>query len=385
MSPLPTPAFTRRAALGGAALSIAGCWLRSAAAGPADPAALANPDPRIRFAAWAIQAPNSHNRQPWLIRLDKDGGPNSGLTLFCDLDRRLPVTDPFDRQILISLGCFVELFRITAAEEKTGVEITMFPDGEPQPRLDRRPIARLVLTPGTATADPLFAAAGARRSTKQPFDTTNPPTPAELAQLRASLIAPDTFGATSDPGMTARLRDITIEAGKAESLTPRTHQETVDLIRLGRAEITAYPDGVALGGPMIEELLAKGLLKLTDLTDPSSNAFQMMLKLQVDTALATPAYVWTITKGNSRKTQLMAGRDWLRLNLAATQLGLGFHPMSQCLQEFPEMAKSYADIRTALNVQSDQTVQLLARLGRTVGQTVRSALRWPVESRIMRG
>lgn len=49
------------------------------------------------------------------------------------------------------------------------------------------------------------------------------------------------------------------------------------------------------------------------------------------------------------------------------------------------MAKSYADIREALNVPRDQTVQLLARLGRTVGQTGRSALRWPVESRIVRG
>lgn len=381
---MTSPAFhtmTRRAALGGAALSIAGCWLRSAAAGPAEPGALANPDPRIRYAAWAVQAPNSHNRQPWLIRLDADGG----LTLFCDLDRRLPVTDPFDRQILISLGCFVELFRMAAAEERTEVEIAMFPEGEPQPRLDRRPIARIALKPGAGMPDPLFAAAGARRSVKQAYDMTTPPTSAEFAQLREALIAPNSFGGSADTGMVARLRDITIEAGKTESLTPRTHQETVDLIRLGRKEIAAYPDGVALGGPMIEELLAKGLLTLTDLTNPASNAFQMMLKLQVETALATPAYVWTITAGNDRKTQLMAGRDWLRLNLAATQLGLGFHPMSQCLQEFPEMAKSYADIRATLNAAPGQTVQLLARLGRPVGQTVRSALRWPVESRIVRG
>jgi len=378
---LPNPALTRRAALGGTVLAITGCWLRSAGAGPAEPVALANPDPRIRYAAWAIQAPNSHNRQPWLIRLDKDGG----LTLFCDLDRRLPATDPFDRQILISLGCFIELFKMAAAEEKAGVDIQMFPEGEPQPRLDRRPIARLRVTPGTAIPDPLFTFAATRRSTKQPFDVATPPTETELVQLRASLIAPSTFGGSADSGLAARLRDITIQAGRIESLTPRTHQETVDLIRLGRAEIAAYPDGVALGGPMIEDLLAKNLLKLTDLSDPTSNAFQMMLKLQTETALATPAYVWTSTVGNSRTTQLMAGRDWLRLNLAATQLGLGFHPMSQCLQEFPEMARSYTDIREALNVPGDQTVQLLARLGRPLGQTIRSALRWPVESRIMRG
>ncbi len=52
-------------------------------------------DYRRRFLSYALLAPNPHNRQPWLVRLDGE----DGLTLFCDLDRRLPETDPFDRQI----------------------------------------------------------------------------------------------------------------------------------------------------------------------------------------------------------------------------------------------------------------------------------------------
>ncbi|MFN8982898.1 MAG: twin-arginine translocation pathway signal protein, partial [Alphaproteobacteria bacterium] len=57
-------------------------------------------DPRIRAAGHAIRAPNPHNLQPWLVQL---AGADRVL-LRCDLERRLPATDPFDRQIVIGLG-----------------------------------------------------------------------------------------------------------------------------------------------------------------------------------------------------------------------------------------------------------------------------------------
>ena len=54
-------------------------------------------DVRMDAFRYAILAPNPHNRQPWLIRLEGD----EHAILFCDLDKRLPHTDPFDRQITI--------------------------------------------------------------------------------------------------------------------------------------------------------------------------------------------------------------------------------------------------------------------------------------------
>jgi len=122
-------------------------------------------DPRLAAMAWAVLAPNPHNRQPWALRLV---GEDEAL-LFCDLDRRLPETDPFDRQIVIGLGCFLEVFRIAAAERGWNAVLTPFPQGEPAPRLDARPVAHIALRPGGAN-DPLFAAIPARRSAKQPYD-----------------------------------------------------------------------------------------------------------------------------------------------------------------------------------------------------------------------
>jgi hypothetical protein len=96
-------------------------------------------DPRLDAFRHAILAPNPHNRQPWLIKLE---GADSAV-LSCDLGKRLPQTDPFDRQITIGFGAFIELAVIAASQRGQRVEVEPFPDGEPQPRLDQRGVARL--------------------------------------------------------------------------------------------------------------------------------------------------------------------------------------------------------------------------------------------------
>lgn len=63
-----------------------------------------DPDPpadaRMDAFRHAILAPNPHNRQPWLIQLEG----NDSAIISCDLDKRLPETDPLDRQIVIGFG-----------------------------------------------------------------------------------------------------------------------------------------------------------------------------------------------------------------------------------------------------------------------------------------
>ena len=184
-------------AAGAGALTLlplgAGSVVRAATPDPlapwaAAPAAAAHPDLRIRALAWAVLAPNPHNRQPWIAELPSSA-PDM-VVLRCDLDRRLPVTDPFDRQITIGLGAFAELCRLAAAEEGRTVVVTPFPEGEPTPRLDSRPVAILRFgPPGSATPDPLFRHAGARRSTKRPFDMARPVPPEALTALAVQLEA----------------------------------------------------------------------------------------------------------------------------------------------------------------------------------------------------
>ena len=79
---------------------------------------------------------------------------------------------------------------------------------------------------------------------------------------------------------------------------------------------------------------------------------------------ATPAYIWMVTEGNTRRQQILAGRAYARVNLAGTAHGLVMHPNQQALQEFAEVASQYQAIRTLLGAPAPRyTVQMLARVG----------------------
>lgn len=318
-------------------------------------------DPRKRALSYALLAPNPHNLQPWLVDLEGE----DSLSLYHDTSRRIPHTDPYDRQITIGLGCFLEQMEIAASLDGMNVDVTVYPDGSDGP------VARAVFS-ANAEVDPLASAMMDRRSCKEAFSDT--PVEVEKAGVLAELAAIYTDKAKVDA-----LRDLTLESWLVEWETPRTRNESVELMRLGKAEINANPDGIDLGGPFLESLMLAGMLAREDQNDPSSTGFKQGVAMYRDMLLATPAYAVLTTPGNTRVDQIDAGRRWLRLNLTTTQLGLALHPVSQCLQEYPEMSAHY-DRAHDLLAQPGQTVQMLGRLG--YGPQTPPSPRWPLEKKL---
>lgn len=333
-------------------------------------------EPRRRALSYALLAPNPHNRQPWLVDLREAGV----VTLFVDTARLLPSTDPLNRQITIGLGCFLELLRMAANHDGQRVTITPFPDGENPEGLDQRPIARAVFVADpTVTPDPLFAHVLARRSTKEPYDMARP-LPADTLAIIGAAVSAARFGGTLDAAEVANWRAFTHEALRIEIETPRTYQESVDLFRIGRAEVDANPDGIDFTGPLFEVMGATGMFTRAAASDTSSQAYKAGLEAvyaNTDTAMG---HIWLVTQGNSRADQLATGADWLRVNLAATAAGIAFQPLSQALQEYPEMVGHYAKLHAKL-APAGGTVQMLARIG--YGPVVDPSPRWPLEAKIV--
>jgi len=312
---------------------------------------------RRRALSYALLAPNPHNRQPWLIRLDGD----QALTLFCDLERRLPATDPLDRQITIGCGAFLELLVIAAAQDGYRAIITPFPDGEDMSTLDHRPVAKVEFVAVNAQPDPLFAQILERRSNKTVYHPRNVPQ-ALLAELAE---AGGAYGTTSecvgDTDLAARLRDLTWRGHRSEMSTPDPMQESVDLMRIGAREVTANPDGIELEGPLIGAGRLAGVVSRDTLGDPASTAFQQGLDMYREMAMSARAFGWLANGDNDRTEQLNAGRAYVRLNLKATELGLGIHPWSQALQEYPEISELYEEVHALIG--RGERLQMLYRIG----------------------
>lgn len=334
-------------------------------------------DPRLHALSHAILAPNPHNRQPWLVALD---GPDAVVLSF-DTDRQLPHTDPFDRQLTIGLGCFLELMEMAANANGHAVEIELFPQGEDAAGLDTRPVARAVFRPEAGIApDPLWPQVPRRRSLKEPFDTSRPVPPAALAAILAAGRHGNRLGGTIDPAEVAGWRALTGAALRIEIETPHTFQESVDLFRIGKAEILANPDGIDFSGAMFEGLRAAGLFTRAAAGDPASLAYRQGIDAVLAKTETAMGHVWMVSPGNTRRDQIRAGGDWLRANLAATAQGLGFQPLSQALQEYPEMAARYRAVHDRL-APDGGTVQMLARIG--YGPDVPVSPRWPLEAKLV--
>lgn len=333
-------------------------------------------EPRMRALSYAILAPNPHNRQPWLVDLSKD----NQITLTVDTNKLLPHTDPFSRQITIGLGCFLEVLRMAAAEDGYRADIAVFPQGSDVIALDQRPVAVIdMVKDANIQPDPLFAHIFERRSLKEPFDTSKPVASDILNRVVNAALYTNT-ATTNDESKVAKLRKLTRDAFTIELDTPRTYKESVDLFRIGKKEIEANPDGIDFSGPMFETMGFLGMMTREGALDTKSIEFEEGKKAiyaQTDTGMA---YLWVVTKTNTREDQIKAGRDWVRINLATTRENIGVQPMSQALQEYEEMTAIYDQIHADL-APDGGTVQMFGRLG--YAERVAPSPRWPIEAKIL--
>lgn len=349
----------------------------AAALAPWDQAGVTYAEPRMRALSYAILAPNPHNRQPWLVDLSQ---PDT-VVLTVDRDRLLPHTDPFSRQITIGLGCFLEMMVMAAAEDGFAVDLAVFPEGGDAAALDGRPVAVATFRADPSVArDPLFQHVMERRSNKEPFDLNRPVTPETVDRIAHAAMHSGRVEGSVDAESIANLRQLTSEALMIEIETPHTYKESVDLFRIGKSEIEANPDGIDFSGPMFEVLGAFGLMTREATLDTSSTVYTQGIAAVIANTETAMGHLWLATQGNTRLDQINAGRDWVRLNLAATALGVAMQPLSQALQEYPEMADHYRRVHQMLATDGE-TVQMLCRLG--YGISIDRSPRWPLEAKLI--
>lgn len=322
----------------------------------------------------AILAPNPHNRQPWLVSLEGE----TDIILRIDHKRLLPHTDPFGRQILIGTGAFLALLEMAANERGYRVTSKLFPQGEYTGGVDQfddRPVAHIALEQDASVQpDPLFQHIFGRRTERGLYDPAKAlPTDLQAALDKQLGDLPVQVGFAEHQASTGpraeQLAKVATDAWAIELKTPHTMMESIELLRVGATEIAEHRDGISLTDPMLVIVDKLGLFDRTVVPAPDSSVVQDQIDDFAAAVASTPAYFWLKTNNNDRTAQLMAGSAYVRTHLALTQQGLAMQPLSQALQEYPEMLEPYRTVHQVLDSdpttagKTGQTVQMFCRVG----------------------
>ena len=316
--------------------------------------------------SYAILAPNPHNIQPWIVDLT---GPAS-IDLYVDRSRLLPETDPPARQIHISHGTFLENLELAARQYGYRANIRYFPFGEyDNTMVDDKPVASIDLVKDDSIKrDVLFDQILRRQSNKSEYDET-PLTSTEIAALQYFLKESDfSLTITSEALIKQRMAEILTEAMRIETASKQRDAETIAMFRFDDEERRRYRDGfgVAQSGMsgVMKWAAESFFLSREDAEKDSTNFGEQAVDITTKQALSAAAFGWITTETNTRRDQVLCGRAYERVNLAATALGVAMHPMSQVLQEYADMTQLQKHFRNELGIPAGQTVQMLFRLGK---------------------
>ena len=364
--------FIKIAGVGAGSVALSSSLISCSDSTPADDYGWNGPDKsiqdiRMQVLAYAILCPNPHNKQPWIVRLT---GPAS-FNLYVDPDRLLPETDPVHRQIHIGQGTFLETLAIAASGLGYKANIEYFPEGMyGNTELIDKPVAAIQLVRDSGiNKDPLFKFLLQRHSNKREYDNYRLAQP-ELDVLRNAHKRHSEYPLTflDSPQGKARLVKTLTGAMQIEVGNPQRDMETIEMFRFNDNEARVFRDGFGVaqtGITGVKKFVAETFFLDRNKVEKNPAEFgQQAIDMTRKVSESTNTFAWLASSRNTRLDQVKIGRDYCRMNLQTTSMGLAQHPMSQVLQEYDDMRELQIEFKQSFNIPESDTVQMLFRIGR---------------------
>lgn len=294
-----------------------------------------------RLVSTATFAPSSHNTQPWVFCHTE-----RGITIAPDRDRRLPVTDPDDRELVISCGAALLTLRVAAAARGEGARVA---PGEG----DAFALLEWTADPPEADLVPLADAVPRRHAWRGGFLPTPVP-----AAVRDELVA-----ACAAEGARLVLVDDPVERRALADLVERGDRiQWAD--RRWRAELSAWMHGPdsddGLAQPRFVGPVVRRLVRHTDLGRSTGHRDH-------DRAVEAPVLAVLTTRLDTTQAWLAAGQAFQRLSLVATRNGLAVGLLNQPCQ--------VPVLRAELGQHLGAAPQLVLRIGHPAGHPVATGRR----------
>ena len=325
-------------------------------------------DPRIRLAAAGLLAANNHNMQPWKVKLDK--ADPMVFYLYADSLRTTKEVDPLYRQMMITQGTFLEYVRVAGEKEGFHADIAVFPEGEYEEgdllsSMDKKPVAKITLSPAKPVESPFYNGMFLADTNRGNYKKKAP----DSLQISKLTKLPDENGLSikfyTGKADLYKIGNYVMESAKTEAGVTRVMDESNGIFRANEREKNKYRWGYSVEGQGVSGIrryLLQGLITLFPSINEGKGASQNFIHYTKTAVDHTPAYAVITTSGNSRTDQVLSGMLYSRMILTGHTLGLAMQPLSQVLEEYPEMKQPYDDFRYDYAGQG-QTIQMLLRIG----------------------
>ncbi|MDK2967397.1 hypothetical protein [Lacrimispora sp.] len=328
-------------------------------------------DPRVRLAAAGLLAANNHNMQPWKVKLDQEDP--MVFYLYADGSRATKEVDPLYRQLMITQGTFLEYVKVAGEKEGFHTDITIFPEGDYEEdsilqSMDQKPVARILLSPGNMEESPLYPEMFLADTNRGNYKKEAP----DPSQISVLLNLSDENGLSmkfyTDHDNLKKIGKYVMEGAEIEAGVTRVMDESNAIFRANEKEKNQYRFGYSLEGQGVSGLkkcMLQGIITLFPTLNEGKGASENFIRYTKTAVTHTPSYAMILSRDNSRTDQVRSGMLYSRLVLTGHTLDLTMQPLSQVLEEYPEMKQTYENFNHEY-ASRGQTVQMLLRIGKPV-------------------
>jgi len=293
---------------------------------------------------YATLAPSGHNTQPWLFSLKDDT-----IEIRPDYKRRLPIVDPDDHALFISLGCALENL-IIAANQFGYSEDIKYDLSEAKSEA-----IKVVLTKSNvAKENLLFDALNKRQSTRNKYDGEPLPESDILSLKEVTKQEGVIFKIFITDNEIEPLIKFVKEGNIFQFKNKEFVNELVSWIRFSKSDAEKKRDGIrsaVIGAPSIPNWFGKLIMKF--------DSGEKEAKKCEDAIRNSSGLVLFISEDNSKQNWVNIGRSFERFALKATQLGLKHAHLNMPCEEFEVRKK----LQKYLGLPKEQQPLLLLRIG----------------------
>lgn len=297
----------------------------------------------LKIVRCATKAPSGHNTQPWLFSKNEDV-----VYIIPDFKRALPVADPQNRELFISLGCVVENAKIAARFYGYSTKINV-------DLLSNRLMIRIALQKDDCQEQPeLFSYIKYRQTTRNFYDDTAIPDEDIVTLIRSLTIPPQNLMLYTNYEQKRTLTPFILNASRIQMTNPAFTNELIYWMRFSQREAMQKGDGLytaCFGLPSMGRTLGSFVLKKCITSKTEEKRLRKEMSKAATIALIT-------SEKDDPEHWVETGCSFQRFALTATSLNLNHSYLNSPIQ-VPEMR---AKLMSEMSLDGAYP-QLLIRLG----------------------